>query len=77
VYELNTWPGCGSLGAASLVWGVCLSLIQRIGELLCYRIGPGVAMPRRPKESTRLRPGTPVAAENDIDRALQDIPGIS
>jgi hypothetical protein len=67
---------------ASCVGSVCrlrLSLTQRIGELLCYRMGPGVAMPRGPKESTRRQPGTPVAAENDMDWALKDIPasGIS
>jgi hypothetical protein len=74
VYELN---GYGSLGAASLVWGACLSLIQRIGESLCYRMGACVAMPLGPKESTRWRPGTPVAEENDMDWALKDIPGTS
>jgi hypothetical protein len=41
---------------------------------------PNVAMPRcprGPKESTRWRPCTPVAEENDMDWALKDIPSIS
>jgi hypothetical protein len=70
------WARQASRGG-SVRYGYGLSLIQRIGESLCYRTGPGVAMPRVPKESTRRLPGTPVAAENDIDWALRDIPGIS
>jgi hypothetical protein len=34
-------------------------------------MGPSVTMPQRPKEST------PVAAENEMNWALKDIPGIS
>jgi hypothetical protein len=36
-------------------------------------MGPGLAMPQGQEESTRWRLGTPVAAENDMDWALNDI----
>jgi hypothetical protein len=45
VYELNAWLWQFWRGKPRV--GVCLSLMQRIG-----RRGPGVAMPRGPKEST-------------------------
>jgi hypothetical protein len=76
VYALNAWLWQFVHSKPRVVTVVRTSLIQRIGELLCYRMGLGTAMPRGPKESTRLRPGTPVSAENDMDWA-KDIPGIS
>ena len=77
MYELNSWLWQFGSGKRRVGVCQCLSLKQKIGELLCCRIGQGVAMPRGPKESTRLLPGTPVAAENDMHWALKDIPGIS
>jgi hypothetical protein len=75
MYELNTWlwqfgrgkPHVGGLSVAD----------KEDRRIAVLQDGARVAMPHGPKESTKRRPGAPVAAENDLDWALKDIPGIS
>ena len=76
VYEVNQWHG--TLGGASLVWGVSQCLRLRCSEWLWGQKGLDLVMPPGPKGGTVLqRWRRPSEARNESGLARKEIHGIT